>query len=190
MRIVNLEQFLAMPPGTLFAKYAPQMFGELCVKGESIPAASDFAYRPLWEVEAGSSNELYIAIRDGEERGSDVEITVDCEQRDGLFVYDQLYAVFSDDEARRIAGALPRWIPVSERLPDKEAPYLIVCDEHGDGSCIVVSAGSYEGVIEEGERKGQGVWTPDYNHMLPSSVVTHWMPLPPPPPATPPAPPT
>jgi len=106
MRIVSLEQFLAMPPGTLFAKYEPQMFGELRVKGESIPAASDFFYRPLWSVAAGSSEELYVAMRDAVAVGEDVEITVDCEERDGLFVYHQLYAVFSDDESRRIAGSI------------------------------------------------------------------------------------
>ena len=64
------------------------------------------------------------------------------------------------------------WIPVSERLPEEQDAYLIVCDEHCDGRCIVVSSGQYE---------GGGCWTPDYNHMLPSDVVTHWMPLPKPP---------
>ena len=64
------------------------------------------------------------------------------------------------------------WIPVTTGNPPEEGAYLIVCDEHEDGTCIIVSAGQYE---------GNGIWTPDYNRMLPQSVVTHWMPLPPPP---------
>ena len=64
------------------------------------------------------------------------------------------------------------WIPVSERLPDAADAYLVVCDEQEDGEQIVISTGQYE---------GDGRWTPDYNHMLPSYVVTHWMPLPEPP---------
>lgn len=67
---------------------------------------------------------------------------------------------------------MAEWIPVSERLPGDVDAYLIVCDEHEDGQCVVVSTGQYE---------GDGCWTPDYNSMLPSSAVTHWMPLPKPP---------
>jgi hypothetical protein len=41
-----------------------------------------------------------------EERGAEVEIDTDCWQRDGLFEYGQLFAVFSDKEVLRIASSL------------------------------------------------------------------------------------
>jgi hypothetical protein len=77
-----------------------------------------------------------------------------------------------DDAMEAVSQLLPRWIPVGERLPDAADAYLVVCDEQEDGEQIVVSTGQYE---------GDGHWTPDYNHMLPSYVVTHWMPPPEPP---------
>ena len=106
MRIICLKEFLAMPAGTVFAKYKPQVFGELCIKAESIVEASDFFYWTLWEVEAGNSQELYAQIDAAESREADVPIDVRCGQRDGCFQYDQLFAVFSTDEVRRIAESL------------------------------------------------------------------------------------
>lgn len=63
-------------------------------------------------------------------------------------------------------NCFPEWVSVSDRLPDEAGPFLLTCNE---GAVSVVTTGQYE---------GEGQWTPDYNHMLPSGVVTHWMPLP------------
>ena len=106
MRIVRLEEFLSLPPGTVFAKYRPQIFDELCVKGDSINESSDFFYRPIWEPYAYSSGELCDVLTAAEERKAEVQIDTDCWQRDGLFEYDQLFAVFSGDEVVKIAESL------------------------------------------------------------------------------------
>ena len=106
MRIVRLEEFLSLPPGTVFAKYRPQMFDELCVKGDSHHESRDFVYRSLWEPLASNSGELCDVLTAAEERKAEVEIDTDCWQRDGLFEYDQLFAVFSGDEVVKIADSL------------------------------------------------------------------------------------
>ena len=106
MRIVRLEEFLSLPPGTVFAKYRPQIFDELCVKGDSINESSDFFYRPIWEPLASNSGELCDVLTAAEERGAEVEIDTDCWQRDGLYEYGQLFAVFSEKEVLRIASSL------------------------------------------------------------------------------------
>lgn len=106
MRIIGLDEFLLLPPGAVFAKYRPQMFDELCVKGDSIHESSDFFYRPIWEPYAESSGALCDVLTAAEERGEEVEIDTDCWQRDGLFEYGQLFAVFSWEEVLRIAASL------------------------------------------------------------------------------------
>ena len=106
MRIVGLEEFLSLRSGTVFAKYRPQIFGELCVKGDSINESSDFFYRPIWEPLAYSSSELCDVLIAAEEHKAEVQIDTDCWQRDGLFEYDQLFAVFSGDEVVKIAESL------------------------------------------------------------------------------------
>jgi hypothetical protein len=106
MRIIGLDDFLAMPAGTVFAKYRPQIFGELCEKGDSIHESRDFLYRPLWEPYAENSGALCDVLTAAEERGAAVEIDTDCWQRDGLYEYGQLFAVFSQEEVRKIASSL------------------------------------------------------------------------------------
>lgn len=106
MRIVGLDEFLSLPSGTVFAKYRPQIFDELCVKGDSINESSDFFYRPVWEPYAYSSSELHDVLVAAEERKEEVQIDTDCWQRDGLFEYEQLFAVFSSDEVVKIAESM------------------------------------------------------------------------------------
>ena len=106
MRIVRLEEFLSLPPGTVFAKYRPQMFDELCVKGDSNHESRDFVYRSLWEPLASNSGELCDVLAAAEERGAEVEIDTECWQRDGLYEYGQLFAVFSREEVLRIVDSL------------------------------------------------------------------------------------
>lgn len=106
MRIIGLDEFLSLPSGTVFAKYRPQIFGELCVKGNSINESSDFFYRPLWEPYAQNSGELCDVLSAAEDRGEEVEIDTNCWQRDGLFEYGQLFAVFSREEVLQIAASL------------------------------------------------------------------------------------
>ena len=106
MRIVGLEEFLSLPPGTVFAKYRPQMFDELCVKGDSNHGSRDFVYRSLWEPLASNSGELCDVLSAAAERGAEVEIDTDCWQRDGLYEYGQLFAVFSRKEVLRIVDSL------------------------------------------------------------------------------------
>lgn len=45
MRIVNRQQFLAMPAGTVYAKYEPCSFEDLCIKGDSLP--NDWFYQQI-----------------------------------------------------------------------------------------------------------------------------------------------
>lgn len=95
-----------MPEGTVFAKYRPQMFDELCIKGESIHGANDFCFHPLWDIECGNSTEHYEQLVAAETQGGDIPIDLRCEQRDGFFEADQLFAVFSKDEVRLMAESL------------------------------------------------------------------------------------
>ena len=106
MRIIGLQQFLAMPAGTVFAKYRPQAFGELCIKGDSIHGANDFTFWPMWDIECGNSKEYYEQLVAAEKQGEEIAIDLRCEQRDGFFEVGQLFAVFSRDEVRRMAESL------------------------------------------------------------------------------------
>lgn len=70
-----------------------------------------------------------------------------------------------------------RWIPVTERLPEENEPYIVSCDDsmcpHDEGIWYA------RGVVVVAEYYN-GAWTWDENGTEYSleNIVTHWMPLP------------
>lgn len=102
MRLVNLTEFLKLPSGTMFCKYQPQIFDELCIKLDTINEM-DFYYRNLYDINASGSEEetdmIYIAEED-----SNYQLPIDCETygRDGFFDRTQIYAVFTEEEKQKI----------------------------------------------------------------------------------------
>ena len=87
-----------------------------------------------------------------------------AEQRKGSFSGEAFE--FAAKVVRGVPTAV-QWIPVSERLPEKDGYYLVYCAEY-DGICIIY----YE--ILKTKSKWRTKW----------KEVTHWMPLPEPPKGT------
>ena len=73
---------------------------------------------------------------------------------------------------------MPRWIPVTERLPEKAGDYLCVFDE-GEGPCVVIIQYNDE---QETFGHEAAVYDPDSLGFVDTEFekwnVTHWMPLP------------
>lgn len=69
------------------------------------------------------------------------------------------------EERERLREAMPRWIPVTERLPEKRKWVLCRCEAN----------------IVEVLRWENNEWYHDPMHVYYPSFVTHWMPLPEPP---------
>jgi len=70
--------------------------------------------------------------------------------------------------------AWPRWIPVSERLPDSRATCLVAC-ERGFVTAMEYTSNEHA-KTEKGRR-----WRWEWNGRISPWTVTHWMPLPAPP---------
>ena len=106
MRIVNLKTFLAMPAGTLFAKFEPHVFGDLCIKEDSI-GLRDFGYQNLADaVKAKDSGEYGDLLDESIEGGIELAMDFECAGRDGCFVDDQLFAVYSVADVAALIGRL------------------------------------------------------------------------------------
>ena len=80
----------------------------------------------------------------------------------GTLAYHELY--LETWVAFSVAPAQQRWIPVSERLPERRRRVL-----------CWLSYPDIEEIIVENQYYGNGMW------MVESEAVTHWMPLPEPP---------
>jgi hypothetical protein len=107
VRIVAFEEFLNLPPGTVYCDYRPVgNFGALCIKqdtcfGKTGPV--DFYYASLCDVDALSSDHAAELLEQAQEPGGSVPVAFDVFQREGLFDPGALYAVW---EAKDVAGLI------------------------------------------------------------------------------------
>lgn len=85
-----------------------------------------------------------------------------------------------DAEERGEIGRVPRWIPVTERMPENAGDYLCVCiDGESEELCVVI-------IQYNDEREAFGHESNVYDHYTLGFVdtefeewpVTHWRPLP------------
>lgn len=106
MRIVNRQEFLAMPAGTVFYKYEPCVFEDLQIKAESI-GDIDFFYQEITSaIECNDSGEFFDLLNKAKEDGISLPMDFYCGSRDGLFDQDQLFAVFEPDDVRGLIERL------------------------------------------------------------------------------------
>lgn len=96
MKIVNRKEFLSLPAGTLFAKYAPCCFESINIKGETLTSndflSSELFTFPMFDVWF--------------ENGDSVDIETDFLCRDGLFDDEQLFAVFENSDIEKLIAKL------------------------------------------------------------------------------------
>lgn len=116
MKIINLDQFLALPENTLFSKYAPCFFGELSIKGKSLNGTRDFCFQQIADAIkcTGSSNfsaKLFLA----EQAGDSVEMDFNCQGRDGCFEDEQLFAVWELKDIQQLIERLVVCLPVAQQ---------------------------------------------------------------------------
>ena len=96
-----------------------------------------------------------------------------CRQCGQGYTYDECHQIWLTDSQWALLRNPPRWVPVSERLPE-EGVRVLVCNIYG-GS--LPNQGDTGYVVDNGVMEGEEWCISDD----PFFHVTHWMPLPEPP---------
>lgn len=106
MRIVNLEAFLLLPPGTVFAKYEPCIFEDLLIKAGNC-GEMDFFYSDIKQaIEADNSNAETDLLERSARDGISVPLDFDTTGRDGCFEKGQLFAVWETADVQGLIAKL------------------------------------------------------------------------------------
>lgn len=106
MRIVDRATFLALPAGTLYAKYKPCCTDGLCIKGENC-GKNDWFYQDLsLPLKCHGSGEWADRLLTAQETGESVALDLQSEGRDGCFEADQLFAVWEPDDVAQLIARL------------------------------------------------------------------------------------
>lgn len=111
MRIINREEFLALPANTVYTKYVPCVFGELAIKGDSIKhdngVAADFFTQEITNaVDTKSSDEMHKILLCATDFGESFDMEFKSEGRDGTFDIEQLFAVWEKKDIEALINRL------------------------------------------------------------------------------------
>lgn len=118
MRIVDRKEFLALPSGTIYAKFGAQpkdgsylnlTHGEVAIKGDT-SAGVDWWVQDLfpWFAESSGSDDYHETLERMLLHGAEAKPDYDCESRDGYFDEDQLFVIWDREDAERLIARLQR----------------------------------------------------------------------------------
>lgn len=110
MKIINRKEFLAMPSGTVYAKFTPaDFFGDMCVKHDTW--TNDWIYQTLNDFDNWhNSAERYIRIDDMVGNGVSYPLLYDSSSRDGFFDEDQLFAIWEKEDIVKLVNLLNKLV--------------------------------------------------------------------------------
>lgn len=105
MRIINREQFLKLPAGTVYCNYKPTCVEELLIKSDSL--TNDWYYQDIaLAVDADSSEEAHEMLYDAEHHGVHIQFNFYSEYRDGCFNDNQLFTVWDKEDVEALIKRL------------------------------------------------------------------------------------
>lgn len=107
MKIVNLETFLKLSPGTVYSKFEPNVFGALEIKGETIQGSDDFFSHSIADaVKETLDMNRHSILSHAVSEGSSFELDFKQSSRDGSFNDYQLFAVWEESDVSLLLNHL------------------------------------------------------------------------------------
>jgi len=114
MRIVNKKEFYELPVGTIFSRFVPSCINGLMIKDRTIRHENgegfDFCYQDLiGNLESDNSDEFFEML-DSAQKDSSLEMPMDFDviERDGEYVDEDLYAVYSKKDVSDLIERLKK----------------------------------------------------------------------------------
>lgn len=116
MKIVNREEFLRLPSGTIYAEYDNYIFESLSIKGDSLFSApgkldciGDFYLIDIASsVDAVCSEDLWGKLREMASDGASFPVDLKTATRDGEYEDGQLYAVWEKEDIQSLIAVLQK----------------------------------------------------------------------------------
>ncbi len=109
MIIVNREEFLLLPPGTLYSRYQPCTSSGLEIKGNSIGVGEDWSGDWFFQNiigEIGMDCTATIDPYEIMENGTDIRLDLNIQERDGRFEADDQFLIYSPEDTKEIITTL------------------------------------------------------------------------------------
>lgn len=106
MRIVNYNEFIKQPKGTIYCEYEPCVFGKMNIFIESINDGSDFYYQEINHAIPSADSSTFTEDCKLMEEGMEITADYYCLERDGLFEYDRKFLIYSKEDIKDLINKL------------------------------------------------------------------------------------
>lgn len=109
MKIINREEFLKLPAGTLYCKYTPNYWDAPKIKYNTITIsgkAIDWGYQNLTSIVAHDGGELGNRIDLMVDYGISYPLEMNCIGRDGLYDHEQLFLIYERADLEKLIKEL------------------------------------------------------------------------------------
>jgi hypothetical protein len=145
MKIVNRDTFLALPEGTFFTTYYPQVFGDLRVKGKTSninPFKYDF--QSIGSIDSDKSEEQFDILFDAQKNGSSFKLDLNYGDHESVYDDTELFAVWELDDVRQLKGLIDScYLTYLEREP-KTDKWTAIASRYGKVDFLNFGFGSYD----------------------------------------------
>lgn len=98
MRVVQYNEFIKLPSGTVFCEWEPCIRRELKVKGESIDNIDYIEMELRGDFKSEVCLDPYLEACDRLEKGEEVRAEFDSFGRDGLYDHNRKYVVYDKQD--------------------------------------------------------------------------------------------
>jgi hypothetical protein len=113
MRIVNRNEFLKLPKGTVYSKYRSLgMFNGLYIKGDTW--TNDWIYQDLLEEVECNNDSEFADIMLAAEDGAEFTFDLNCGSRDGAFDDSDMFAIY---DLRDLTPLINKLMDAMEEYP-------------------------------------------------------------------------
>lgn len=107
MKIIRLQEFLNMPPGTVFSKYGHCYMEGFDIKTMNIGDRDFVSQELLMPVKSQGSGEMSAILHSAAENGNSFQLDLfESTSRDGCFDEDQLFAIWERQDVAALIGRL------------------------------------------------------------------------------------
>jgi len=111
MKIINREEFLKLPSGTLFSEYKPCSFYGLLIKYDSCGYNDYYENELIGNIEMNSSEDFIDKLVIAEKERTSLKLDFDICGRNGMYDDNQLYAVYEKEDIKGLINVLKQCIP-------------------------------------------------------------------------------
>jgi hypothetical protein len=112
MKLLKLDDFLKLPPGTVYCVGEKWYFNGPRIKGNSIMSSRDWFEGSIDMIECDSTEEMWDRLEKMRETGASYPLEI-AESRNGLFNEDALFLVYEKHDLEVLRSAIQQAIHIS-----------------------------------------------------------------------------